>query len=134
MVKNDYYYFFKQIFFKHLIFFKTYKIYNKYFLKTLKNGIILFYLGRIVFYTRLDLKIGPKSLYLLYLSPRPNERVKIKLKDITFQNSFLKMPLAIKNEKQQWAPQFSVILSFSLSLSLSLYSLYFSHILIGRTM
>ena len=101
MVKNDYYYFFKQIFFKHLIFFKTYKIYNKYFLKTLKNGIILFYLGRIVFYTRLDLKIGPKSLYLLYLSPRPNERVKIKLKDITFQNSFLKMHLAIKNEKKK---------------------------------
>ena len=84
MVKNDYYNFFKQIFFKHLIFFKTYKIYNKYFLNTLKNDIILFYLGRIVFYTRLDLKISPRSLYLLYLSPKPNGRVKIKFKDINF--------------------------------------------------
>ena len=59
---------------------------SKYFLKTLKNGIILFYLGRIVFYTRLDFKIGLKTLYLLYLNPIPNGRVKIKLKDITFQN------------------------------------------------
>ena len=115
MVKNDYYYFFKQIFFKHLIFFLTYKIYNKYFLNTLKNGIILFYVGRIVIYTRLDFKIGLKTLYLLYLNPIPNGRVKIKLKDITFQNSFLKMPLVIKNEKKTMG---FPLLSHSLFLSL----------------
>ena len=124
MVKNDYYYFFKQIFFKHLIFFKTYKIYNKYFLNTLKNDIILFYLGRIVFYTRLNLKIGPRSLYLLYLSPKPNGRVKIKFKDI----NFLKCPYLSKMKKKNNVLPTSLSFSHSLILFpiLSLYSLHFS--------
>ena len=39
---------------------------------------------RIVFYTQLVLKIGPRFLYLLYLRPRPNGKVKIKMNDITF--------------------------------------------------
>ena len=86
-----------------------------------------------MFYTRLDLKIGPKSLYLLYLSPRPNGRVKIKLKDITFQNSFLKMPLAIKNEKKKTnvlptSLSFSHSLILFLILSLFIHFTFLSHI------
>ena len=43
----------------------------------------------------IGLKIEPRSLHLLYLSPR----VKIKLKDIIFQN-FLKCPLLSKIKKK----------------------------------
>ena len=75
-----------------------------------------------MFYTQLGLKIGPRSLYLLYLSSRPNGIVKIKLKDITFQN-FMKCPWSSKMKKNNG---FLTSLSFSLSLSLSFYSLYLS--------
>ena len=77
---------------------------------------------RIMFYTQLGLKTGPRSLYLLYLSPRPNGIMKIKLKDITFQN-FMKCPWSSKMKKNNG---FLTSLSFSLSLSLSFYSLYLS--------
>ena len=73
----------------------------------------------------MDLKIGPRSLYLLYLSPRPNGRVKIKLKDITFQN-FLKCPWLSKMKKTNGLP----LLSHSLFpfLSLFIQFAFLSHI------
>ena len=72
-------------------------------------------IGRIVFYTQLGLKICPRSLYLLYLNPKPNGRVKIKLKNITFQN-FLKFPWLSKMKKKNNGFHFSLILSFTFSL------------------
>ena len=74
-----------------------------------------FFIGSIVFYTQLGLKIGA----------RLNERMKIKFEDITFQN-FLKCPWLSKMKKNNGLP---ISLSFSLPF-LSLFILYtfLSHI------
>ena len=41
-------------------------------------------IGRIVFWAQLGLKINIWSIYHAYLSPRPKQRMKIKMKDIVF--------------------------------------------------
>ena len=48
-------------------------------------------IGRIVFWAQLGPKINIWSIYHAYLSPKPKQSMKIKMKDIVFHKS-LKYP------------------------------------------
>ena len=72
---------------------------------------------RIVFYTQLVLKIGPRFLYLLYLRPRPNGK-KLRWMTLLFRISWN----ALDGQKWKKTMGFPLLFHFSLKL----YSLYFS--------